>query len=59
MGKEIPRLAILKLKSILLPKTSAYVESYDGQTKLKYFLIEDDELLEKYNSILDKVSAHI
>ena len=59
MGKEIPRLAILKLKSILLPKTSAHVESYDGQTKLKYFLIEDDELLEKYNSILDKVSAHI
>ena len=24
-----------------------------------YFLIEDDDLLEKYNTIWDKVSAHI
>ena len=24
-----------------------------------YFLIEDDNLLEKYNAIWDKVSAHI
>ena len=31
---------------IILPKTSAYVKSYDGQTKRMYFLIEDDELLE-------------
>ena len=37
-----------KVKSlhIMLPKTSAYVKSYDGQTKWMYFLIEDDELLE-------------
>ena len=36
-----------KVKSlyIMLPKTSAYVKSYDGQTKWMYFLIEDDELL--------------
>ena len=39
---------------IMLPKTSAYVKSYDGQTKWMYFLIEDDELLEKYNTIWDK-----
>ena len=31
----------------ILPKTSAYVKSYDGQTKSMYFLIEDDDLLEK------------
>ena len=31
---------------IILPKTSAYVKSYDGQTKWIYFLIEDDGLLE-------------
>ena len=37
---------------IMLPKTSAYVKSYDGQTKWMYFLIEDDDLLEKYNIIL-------
>ena len=35
----------------MIPKTSAYVKSYDGQTKWMYFLIEDDDLLEKYNTI--------
>ena len=43
---------------IMLPKTTAYVKSYDGQTKWMYFLTEDD-LLEKYNTIWDKVSADI
>ena len=43
----------------MLPKTSAYVKSYDGQTKSMYFFIEDDDLLEKYNSIQDKVSSDI
>ena len=42
---------------IMLPKTRAYVKSCDGQTKWMYFLIEDDELLEKYNTIRDKSSA--
>ena len=36
---------------IMLPKTSAYVKSYDGQTKWMCFLIEDDDLLEKYNTV--------
>ena len=40
----------------MLPKTSAYVKSYDGQTKWMYYLIEDDDLSEKY-VIWDKVSA--
>ena len=43
----------------MLPKISASVKTYDGQTKWMYFLIEDDELLKKYNSIWDKVSADI
>ena len=43
----------------MLPKTRAYVKSYDGQTKWKYFMIEDDDLLEKYNTICDKVNADI
>ena len=30
----------------MLPKTSSYVKSYDGQTKWMYFLIEYDNLLE-------------
>ena len=43
----------------MLPKTSTYVKSCDGQTKWMYFLIENDELLEKYNTIWDKFSADI
>ena len=39
--------------------TSAYVKSYDGQTKLMYFLIEDDDLLEKFNTIWDKISTDV
>ena len=49
---------ILKLY-IMLPKTSTYVKGYDGKTKWMYFLIEDDDLLKKYNTIWDKVSADI
>ena len=44
---------------INLSNTSAYVKNYDGQTKWMYFLIEDNDLLEKYNIIRDKVSADI
>ena len=43
----------------MLPKISAYVKSYDGQIKRMYFLIEDDDLLEKYNTIWYKVSTDI
>ena len=39
--------------------TGAYVKRYDGQTKWIYFLIEEDDLLEKNNTIWDKVSADI
>ena len=39
--------------------TCAFVKSYDGQTKWKYFLIEDDNLLKKCNIIWDKISADI
>ena len=38
----------------MLPKTSAYVKSYDGQTKWMYFLIEDDDLLEKVSADIKK-----
>ena len=51
----------LKVKPlhVMLPKTSAYVNYCDGKTKWIYFLIEDDDLLEKYNAIWDKVSADV
>ena len=50
-----------KVKSlhIMLPKTSDYVKSYDGETKWMYFLIENEDLSEKYNTIWDKVGANI
>ena len=35
----------------MLPKTSAFVKGYDEQAKWMYFLIRDDDLLEKYNTI--------
>ena len=43
----------------MLPKAKVYVKSYDGRTKWMYFLIEGDELLEKYNTIWNKVSTDI
>ena len=44
---------------MMLPKTRAYVKIYDGQTKQMNILIEDDDLLEKCNTIWDKVSTVI
>ena len=49
----------VKPLNVMLPKTSAYVKSHDGQNKWMYFLIEEDELLEKYNTIWDKVTTNI
>ena len=41
----------------MLPETTVYVKSYHGQTKLMYCFIQDKDLLEKYDTIWDKVSA--
>ena len=43
----------------MLPKANAYIKSHDEQSKWIYFLIEDDDLLKKYNTIWDKVSVDI
>ena len=75
MGKEILKVGNIEIEknesyrnkilvhrkplNIKLSKTSAYVKSYDGQTKWMYFLIEYDDLLEKYSTICVKVSADI
>ena len=75
MGKEILKVGNIEIEknesyrnkilvhrkplNIKLSKTSAYVKSYDGQSKWMYFLIEYDDLLEKYNTICVKVSAEI
>ena len=47
----------IKPLNIILPETSAYVKSYDGQTEWMNFLIEDYDILEKCNTVWDKVSA--
>ena len=44
---------------IILQKASAYLKRYDGHTKWIYFMIEDDDLLEKDNTSWNKVSADI
>ena len=49
----------VKSLSTMVPKTSAYVKSYDGQIKWMYFLIEDDHLLNKYDNIWHKISVDI
>ena len=43
----------------MLPKISAFVKSYEGQNTWIYFLIDDNDLFEKYNTIWNKFSAHI
>ena len=48
----------IKALNIMLPKTSAYIKSYAGKIKWMYFFNEDD-LLKKYNTIWNKVSADI
>ena len=51
----------IELQHIIFPKATIYVNNYDGQTKWMYFLIEsdDDDLLEKYNTIWGKVRTDI
>ena len=43
----------------MVPKTNAYVKRYDGQIKWMYFLIGNDELLGKYNTIWHNISNDI
>ena len=47
---------IIKLK---LPKTSAYVKSYDGQTVWMCFVLENDALLETSNGIWTWLQNHL
>ena len=41
----------------MLSKAKAYVKCFDDQTKWVYLVLEDDDLLEKYNNVWDKVCA--
>ena len=46
----------IKLLHIIVSRTSTYVKIYDGETKWMYFSTEDNELLESYKGILNKIS---
>ena len=39
---------------IMHQKMSTYLKRYDRKTKWMYFFINDDDLLQKYNTIWDK-----
>ena len=41
----------------MLPKTSDYVKRFGGKTKWFYFLIKNDDLYPKNNTIWDKFSV--
>ena len=43
----------------MLLKARGYVKSYDNQTKWIYFLTEDDDFLENYNTVWGKIIADI
>ena len=49
----------IKPLHIMLSKTRAHVKSCDGQIKWMYFLIEDGNLLNKYNTIWDNVNGDL
>ena len=49
----------VKQLHIMLHNTNACVKSYDEQSKWICFLIEGNELLEKYKTFWDKISADI
>ena len=50
--------ANIRLLCIFLPKMSAYRRGFD-ETKYMSFLIKDDESLEKYNEMCEKVKNSI
>ena len=55
LGYEVKKVRPL---FIILPRMNAYKRDFD-ETKFMFFLIKNDELLEKYNEIWDKVSKVI
>ena len=42
---------------IILPNANVYVKDYDEKINWIYFLIKNDNLLNKYNTIWDKIST--
>ena len=49
----------IKSLHIILPKISAYVKMFDGETNWMCFFIEDDELFEIYSNFWNKIKNSI
>ena len=43
----------------MLPTTNGYVKDDVGKTKWVYFFIKDDNLLNKYSTIWDKINVDV
>ena len=49
---------IFKLKScIILPQTTGYIKYFENRGKNMSFVIKDDDVLDKYNEIWDKIKG--
>ena len=46
---------IVKLLCIILPQLSAYVKYFENGGKNMPFVIKDDDVLDKYNEIFDRI----
>ena len=50
---------IVKPLCIILPQMSRYVKCFENGGKNTYFVIKDDDVLEKYNEIWDKIKTDL
>ena len=62
-GKKVSNISLVtklitKTRPFMLPKMSAYIRDFE-ETKYISFSIKNEELLEKYNEIWDKISNTI
>ena len=44
-----------KLLCIILPQMSGYIKYFENSGKTLSFMVKDDDVLDKYNKILDKI----
>ena len=49
----------MKPLTIIFWKTNAYAKSYDSETNLRLFLIQDKELRKRYRGIQNDISSSI
>ena len=50
---------IVKLLCIILPQMSGYIKYFQNGGKKKSFFVRDDNVLDKYNKIWDKIKKKL